>query len=57
MDLINILKNDNKFVKFLINKPLNYITQFVDETVYRECINQLGNMFGILNFQKITVSI
>ena len=32
------------------DKPLNYIRQFVDETVYRECINQLGNMFGILNF-------
>lgn len=32
------------------DKPLNYITQFVDETVYRECVNQLGKMFGILNF-------
>jgi hypothetical protein len=32
------------------DKPLNYITQFVDETVYRECVSQLGKMFGLLNF-------
>lgn len=33
-----------------IDKPLNYITQFIDETRYNQYVYQLGQMFGILNF-------
>jgi hypothetical protein len=32
------------------DKPVNYITQFLDEDKYRLCIYQLGQMFGVLNF-------